>query len=104
MFYETFVELCKLRGVSPSAVAEAIGASRKAASGWKNGSVPRNATMLKLAEYFGVSVECMKGNEKPAAISNGSSLDAELGALLHELTPDQALRVRDFVKGILSSR
>ncbi len=63
MFYDIFVELCREKGVSPSAVSEFIGVTRKSATGWKSGALPRNSTLQKLAEYFNVSVDYLVGNE-----------------------------------------
>lgn len=63
MFYDQFIKLCALRGVSPSAAAEAAGATRKAATGWKNGAEPRRGVKAKLAEFFNVSIAFFDGNE-----------------------------------------
>ena len=57
-FYENYLRLCNAAGKSPSAVALECGLSKAAVNGWKNGrSKPSDATLIKLAEYFGVSVE-----------------------------------------------
>ena len=62
-FYENFVHLCveqeRKTGqkVTPSGVAHAIGLSNAAATGWKQGKVPSDPTLHKLADYFEVPVE-----------------------------------------------
>lgn len=68
MFYDNFVRLCNSIGKAPSAVATEIGLSRASVSGWKNGKTPTDATALKLAGYFGVTVEELMApnEEKPA--------------------------------------
>ncbi len=57
MFYDIFSELCRERGVSPSAVMVAIGLNKSNATFWKKGSIPKGETLQKLAGYFGVSVD-----------------------------------------------
>lgn len=58
VFYDIYVDLCTQKGVSPSKAAEENGLSRTSVVKWKNGSVPSGATLQKLAQYFGVSLDC----------------------------------------------
>lgn len=58
-FYGQFITLCDNKGVSPSAVVQAIGLNKSNATFWKNGSLPSSTNMKKLAEYFGVSADCL---------------------------------------------
>lgn len=55
-FYENYVRLCNKIGKSPSAVAIELGIGKPSVSRWKSGSSPRDATLLKIADYFGVPV------------------------------------------------
>ena len=65
MFYLNFVRLCNSIKKSPSAVAEEMGFQRSVVTRWSNGSVPRKATIEKIATYFGVDSSALTG-EKPA--------------------------------------
>lgn len=56
MFYDNIVRLCADRNTTPTTVAKACGLSSAAPVYWKNGSTPRDATVKKLADYFGISV------------------------------------------------
>lgn len=67
MFYTRFAELCKDRGVSPSAAVEAIGLNKANASFWKRGSLPSSKNIQKLSEYFGVPVGYLLGVESDLA-------------------------------------
>lgn len=58
-FYSQFIALCDNKGVSPSAAVQAIGLNKSNATFWKNGSLPSSTNMKKLAEYFGVSADCL---------------------------------------------
>lgn len=57
MFKENFTRLCIARGESPSFVCEKIGLSNSVYSQWKDTTIPRRATLIKLADYFNVAVE-----------------------------------------------
>ena len=59
MFYDKFKELCVKCGKSPSAVGEELGISLGTVSNWRQGGIPRNKQLLKVAEYFGVTVEVL---------------------------------------------
>lgn len=49
---------------SPSAVVLEIGLQKSTVTRWKNGSIPTDATALKIADYFGVTVDNLLGNEQ----------------------------------------
>lgn len=67
MFYDNFLRLCNKKGISPTAAVVEMGFQKSVASRWKQ-SIPTDANKLKIAEYFGVTVEeLMASNEeKPA--------------------------------------
>lgn len=56
-FYTNYVSLCAKAGKSLSGAAEAIGLSRTSPNGWKNGKMPSDVTLAKLAQYFNVSID-----------------------------------------------
>ena len=66
MFYEIFLKLCNQNNIKPNNVTKALGLSNATATDWKKGSVPRDTTLLKIADYFGVSVEYFKGEPERA--------------------------------------
>ena len=55
-FYENYVRLCNQLGKAPTGVAEEVGIARPTASRWSRGSVPSYPNLVKLADYFGISV------------------------------------------------
>lgn len=55
MFYQNFIKACALKGVAPSVAAEEIGYDRSTVTGWKKGSTPKDTTIQKVADYFGIS-------------------------------------------------
>ena len=64
MFKERFERLCFEKGMSPNAVCAEIGLSNSAYSKWTESSVPRASVLIKLSEYFGVSIAYLKGEEE----------------------------------------
>ncbi len=60
-FYSRFLEKCNEVNKTPSAVVVAIGLSKSAVTRWKAGNLPTDATIEKLADYFGVSSEWLSG-------------------------------------------
>lgn len=63
-FYENYVKLCNSVGKSPSAVAVELKLGKPSVTRWKNGAEPRDATLQKIADYFGVTVDFLKGEEQ----------------------------------------
>ena len=92
MFSDNYIRLCKEKGVGVTVASQEIGYSANSGKKWSEGSVPRKTTLLKIAEYFGVTVDkLMEGQPtmsygdaplvemKKAATSDGDGLsDKEL--------------------------
>jgi transcriptional regulator with XRE-family HTH domain len=57
MFWNNFVLLCNKKNISPNGACAALGLSVATATKWKKGAVPRDTTLQKIADYFGVTVE-----------------------------------------------
>lgn len=55
-FYNNFLYLCKQKNVLPTVAVVDMGFQKSVATRWKNGTVPRDFNLLKVADYFGVSV------------------------------------------------
>jgi transcriptional regulator with XRE-family HTH domain len=57
MFYKNFLKQCNKKNISPSAAAEDMGFKRSVVTRWSKGTAPRNATLVKIADYFNISVD-----------------------------------------------
>ncbi len=66
MFKKIFIDLCNKKGISPTRACNELGLSAATFSCWTDESVPRRATLQRMADYFGVSVNYLLGNEQPA--------------------------------------
>jgi len=66
MKYERFAELMAQRGVSAYRVAKETGVSQSMLSNWRTGrSIPKTESLMKIAEYFGVTVEYLMNDDEP---------------------------------------
>lgn len=65
-FYKKFVSLCNSVGKSPTAVILEIGLERSSGTRWKKGGLPSDATALRIADYFKVTVDELMDEKSPA--------------------------------------
>lgn len=117
MFYDNFVKLCNAAGKTPSAIATEIGLSKSVVTRWKNGCGATDATIRKLADYFGVSTDQLLGTtddptpaaeQKKEPATESLDLDDELNAefikLWKKLTPEERVILRAQMRGMLNDR
>lgn len=122
MFYDNYVRLCNERGEGPTVVATKVGVDKSAATRWSKGALPRNTTLLRIADYFGVSMEDLLGDgmqfrpadvrTKDAPREDDEGLEAALEALRNQpgrrallsatknMTEAQVLRFADWLADI----
>lgn len=92
--YEVFLRLCNEKGKTPSAAALEMGLSKAMVSRWKKGSTPSDATVIKIADYFGLSptdLRKMEQDEKKPVTSEGNRLsdkEEEIIRMLRDAPPD----------------
>lgn len=104
MFWENFVNLCNSVGKSPNGIAKDINVSSGAITSWKKGKVPHHSTLLKIANYFNVSVDYLLTGikEKPASIDADGDTDdwtsPELIKLIKELPETEQSKLEDYVR------
>lgn len=70
MFFDNFVMLCEQKGVKPSRALTEAGVPKSAYSYWRteagagNDAKPTNQNAVKLAQYFGVTVDYLLTGEQ----------------------------------------
>ena len=107
-FYDRYIDLCNERNISPSRAGIEMGLSKTAVSNWKaRNTLPTDANLLKIADYFGVSVEYLKGEtdqkHKEKTANGVDGLDAEIISLLGRLTDRQKKAFVDYLKSLLDN-
>ena len=95
-FFERFSELCKAHGTTVNAVARIIGASSGSVTAWKRGAAPRNATLTKIADHFGVSTDYLLGLEEASDVLE--EVDVAFYGQYRELTEADKQTIRDMVE------
>lgn len=102
MFWENFFALCKEKKTTPTAVCVELGLSNATATQWKKGKVPHHATLIKIADYFGVTVDYLLGKEETKkATPDYSDVKVALFGGDGEVTDemwDEVKQFADFVK------
>lgn len=63
-FYEKYLMLCDKNKKTPSGAALEMGLSKTTVNRWKNGGGITDATILKVASYFGIPKEALTGEEQ----------------------------------------
>ena len=96
MFWDNFVVLCNENDTKPNPVAKQLGLSSGSVTSWKNGKVPHHSTLLKIADYFNVSVDYLLTGQKetPTAESDERKKELiELFSLLDDAGQDALIAI-----------
>ncbi len=108
MFWERFNKLCANQGKSPNAVAKELGIPSGSITAWSKGVIPRNSTLKKIADFFGISIGWLCGHEfkidetSAASASDTRSIE-ELTSLWHQLNPAGKAALLDHADTLVSS-
>ena len=78
MFWENLSKLCAENNTSPTSVIVDLQLSRGSVTSWKNGKVPHHSTLLKIADYFKVSVDYHLTGQKETPTAEGDERKKEL--------------------------
>ena len=94
MFWNNLVTLCNKNNTSPTAVANVLGIAIGSITKWKNGSVPRDTTLKKIADYFGVTAEELLCD----SVASTDSTKQDLYNLFEGLSPEQQEQLKLYAK------
>ena len=103
MFKKIFIDLCNAQNESPSAVCMKLGLSNAAFSKWTDESVPRRATLQRMADYFGVSVDHLLGKEKSPAVPVIKHAEDELWQKISRLDEIDRTKIEAYADGLLAA-
>ena len=101
MFYDIFLKLCVSKRITPSRAAGEMGFSKTAVTNWKSGAMPRDFALVKIADYFGVTVDYLLGKEQEKKPSETEELEDVKVALFGgnaEVTPEMWEEVKQFAR------
>lgn len=90
--YDIFEKLCSERGVTPYRVCKETGLTTSTISNWKAGRyTPKTDKMQKIADFFGVSIEFLMGNEEKQE-SSIYYTNEDTAKLAQEMFEDEDMR------------
>lgn len=102
MFWDSFYKICQSRNVSPTSVCKAIGLSNAAATGWKNGTVPKGDVLVKLAEHLGCTTDELLGVQKKQPTEKQAALIQKLKDA--QMSDDTAKQVEQYVDFLIAQQ
>ena len=80
MFYEQVKALCDAKNIKITGLARLLHLSPSAPNNWKEGSLPKAETIMKIAEYFDVTTDfLLYGNNRTA---NNTVISASNSAIV----------------------
>ena len=110
-------EARKALGLTGKWLAHELGVSESTVSQYENSKrEPDNATLIKIADVLGVTLDYLLGRTNSPEIPNtsaetkkqpaaqGGELDEQLVSMLVDLSPADVQRVLDFVAGMQAAR
>lgn len=104
-FFIRYQELCRQAGKSANGVAKELGIPSGSVTAWKRGTAPRNSSLGKIADYFGVTCDYLLGNTNEATPSGRPVNEEEIKFALFggdgEITDamyEEVLRFAQYVK------
>ena len=103
-FYKRLRDLCEERNLTVNELVKILNLSSGSPTAWKNGTIPRNATLIKIADYFSVTTDYLLGNENKIAPTGTGKRDVldEVDVAFYgdfkELNEDEKETVRDMVR------
>ena len=112
-FWEVFYSECQKQGTSPNAVCKAIGLSNAAATGWKNGTLPKADVLVKVADHLNVSVDYLLGRamfhdlkQTVEEMRQKNAPDSEIRSVIekkvNQLSDDKLDRLQGYLDALLS--
>lgn len=103
-FYSNYLKLCNLKCETPSRAALNCGISKAAVNRWKNGYLPTDANLQKLADYFGVTTDYLLTGKERTATENDDGLNAELISLFSRIPEDQQQAALSYLRFLVDNQ
>ena len=97
--YEIYCKLRDLKGLKDSDVSKGADVSKSTFSDWKSGrSTPKKDKLIRIANFFGVSVDYLMTGEENSITDDMVSEHIELISLYENLTREQKDHVLNMMR------
>lgn len=109
MFWKNLCMLCNKRNTTPNTVCRELGLSSATATHWRQGAIPRDTTLKKIADYFGITVEDLlrDPDEQPTPAAEPaatSPLSDRFNNKLDQLTLQELRELEAFMDSLIKNR
>lgn len=85
-FYETIKEICnRKKNITLTEMVKALELSTSMPTNWKRGIIPNGETLIKLADYLGVSIDYLLGRDAPNASKLPYSGNNDVDSIINDL-------------------
>lgn len=107
MFWNIFSSLCEKNKKTPTGVITELNISRGSVTHWKSGKVPQHTTLLKISNYFGVSVDYLLGKDTSVPTQDNIDNNDEKRELLNRIArmdEGQLKQLSDFADYLIDKK
>lgn len=104
MFWNNLIELCAKKDITPSGLAKELSIASGAVTKWKNGSTPHQTTLLKIANYFNVSVDYLLKDTPPGETEGLDEKTAEILSMYSQLSDEQKKQALSYLEYLAQHR
>lgn len=107
MFKENFERLCNGIKKAPTTVCQEIGLSNAVYAKWNEKSVPHRATLIKIADYFGVTPESLVAENEQKKDPAQMSREEKLSYIMHkyfQMSDEERKSLEQFADYLLEKR
>lgn len=105
MFKQNFINFCNKKGESPSFVCRRVGIAPATFSCWNENSIPRQATLQRIADYFDVTVEdLLRGPDEKATAPTEPAPTSPLSAEFYDLVDQLTLKELREIQAIMEEK
>lgn len=99
-FYDNLSELCKINGITVSGLLAELKMSASNKQKWQNGATVNSSVLMKIADYFNVSVDYLLGRADNSTVLSESYIGGdnngiqckEIEVLLEKMPRSKQLR------------
>lgn len=98
VFYKRLRDLCEERNMTVNELVKILNLSSGSPTAWKNGAVPRKATIDRIAEYLGTSADYLSGKTNIRPIILFDNMGGGFAALQKNNAPDQLVLTEDEIR------
>ena len=97
MIYNRIINLCKQHNIKITKLLKELKIAAGASTSWKNGTIPSSDALIKLSEYFNVSIDYILFGKDPTTPTEYQSLISSY----QELSKDNQQLLQDIISSMI---